>query len=177
MPEGSCGVKNPVDDHSLPSGCLVVLMPQPSLLVFSLPLKLCNHSSVDGKKRITLSLCRAELSILHQLPLRPHLEGTSYLIAAHSLTVFLSPTFFFPSVICLFLFLSLSSPSIPLPPLSPFCSFSIFTGSFRSLLFLILSCLGSLSKIKYVPRDSYKEQLFNFQKWGRLYSAVFSVHF
>lgn len=128
---GQLWLKNPDDYHSLHSGCLVVLMPQPSLLVFSLPLKLCSHSSVDGKKHITLTLCRAELSILDQLPLHPHLEGTLYLIAAHSRPSSCPPPFFFPSVICLFLFLSLSSPSIPLPPLSPFCSFFYFHWPFQ----------------------------------------------
>ena len=40
-------------------------MPEPSLLVFSLPLKLCSHGSVDGEHDVTLSC--AEQSCLSSI--------------------------------------------------------------------------------------------------------------
>lgn len=66
MKESTCGFRNP-DYHFPDSGSLILVMAQPSLLAF--PPQLCSHSSTGGKIHTTLSLCRAELSFLHWLPL------------------------------------------------------------------------------------------------------------
>lgn len=68
MKESSCGFRSP-DYHFPDFGSLFLVMPQPSLLAFPPQLEVCSHSSTGGKIHTTLSLCRAELSLLHWLPL------------------------------------------------------------------------------------------------------------
>ena len=163
LTEGSCGLSSHDDEHCLDAGCPVTgwcfsLLP----LTFLSPLRLGSHSSVDGKNHITLTLCRAGLSLLPQL-LLTHITGERYtwpqlilcgLFPSHCL----SQSFVFS--LSSFLAFCYPPPTTPISILFFFCCHWPVRISITPL-----SCLGHLCKVKYGFRIAGKGQLFNFQKW------------
>lgn len=144
MTEGSYGLRNHDNYHCLDSDCLVLLIPQPSLLTFALQIELHSHSSVNGKNHGTLSLGTAKLDVLHQLPLTRILGNVIIDISSFCLSVALP---FFHNNLSAALSFSLLSWHSTTSPISLLCSFSVFIDRFRFLLVLSLSSLGSVCKI------------------------------